>query len=174
MKFMPKIGEKVIVNRQNCCWAVNQAGEVGIVARIENDSFGVLMKSGDIYFHKMGCLSLLGAQTLGIVQDPKDKEVDPKLGRKFDQEKPRWDLLPWEQVEEVVKVLTHGAKKYDDDNWQKVPDSKRRYFAALHRHLNAWHKGEKLDKDSNLPHLASVVCCALFLMWHDEVQNEKI
>jgi len=38
-------------------------------------------------------------------------------GTKYDEDKPRWDLLPFTEVEKVVKVLTMGAKKYADGNW---------------------------------------------------------
>lgn len=33
-------------------------------------------------------------------------------GRKFDQGKPDWSLLPLDQVEHIVHVLTYGANKY--------------------------------------------------------------
>lgn len=56
-------------------------------------------------------------------------------GVKYDQEKPRWSLLPWDVLEWVVKVLTFGSKKYEDHNWQKVPNAVDRYESALHRHL---------------------------------------
>ena len=39
---------------------------------------------------------------------------------------------------------------------------------ACHRHLQAWWSGERLDKESGLPHLAHAVCCLLFLMWGDD------
>ena len=88
-------------------------------------------------------------------------------GRKDDQDKLRWDLLPWEAVEEVVKVLTFGAKKYAPFNWQRVEDSRERYFAALQRHIIAWWRGERVDPDTGLNPLAHVICCALFLLWFD-------
>lgn len=85
-------------------------------------------------------------------------------GRKKDNGKPRWDLLPWAEVEEVVKVLTFGAAKYGDDNWRKVPEARRRYFAAAMRHLVDWELGALLDFESQLPHLAHAICSLLFLM----------
>jgi len=88
-------------------------------------------------------------------------------GRKDDTGKPRWDLLPWAEVEQVVEVLTVGAVKYEDDNWKYVPHPRRRYFAACIRHILAWWHGEKLDPETGLHHLAHAVCCLLFLMWHD-------
>ena len=30
-------------------------------------------------------------------------------GGNYDQEKPRWSLLPWDVLEGVVKVLTFGS-----------------------------------------------------------------
>lgn len=89
-------------------------------------------------------------------------------GVKYDSEKPRWSLLPWEQVKQIVNVLTFGAKKYADDNWQKVPQSRDRYFSALMRHITSWKSGERIDSESGLSHLAHAGCCLLFLMWGDD------
>lgn len=89
-------------------------------------------------------------------------------GIKHDAGKDRWDLLPWEEVRDVVKVLTKGAEKYGEENWQAVPEAEDRYFAAAHRHLVEWRTGDCLDPDDGLPHLAHAVCCLLFLMWGDK------
>ena len=90
------------------------------------------------------------------------------IGKKFDNEKPRWSLLPFKEIEEIVDVLTFGAQKYEDDNWKKVPDGRDRYFSALIRHLTAWWNGERLDSQSGKSHLAHAGCCLLFLMWGDK------
>lgn len=91
---------------------------------------------------------------------------------KADAGKARWDLLPYESVEQVVQVLTFGAKKYPDDgkvaNWRLVQGHRERYFAAVMRHLVAWKKGEKVDPETGLPHLAHGVACMLFLLARDE------
>ena len=93
---------------------------------------------------------------------------DPDLrageGRKGDSGKPQWGLLPFRAVGEVVQVLTHGAQKYAPDNWRKVPGGRRRYLDAALRHIAAWAMGERLDRDSGLPHLAHAACCVLFLL----------
>lgn len=89
-------------------------------------------------------------------------------GQKLDGDKNRWDLLPYEVVEDIVKVLTFGAKKYDDNNWQKVTPAKPRYFAAAMRHMVSWFGGEKLDPESGINHLAHASCCLLFLIWGDK------
>lgn len=90
-----------------------------------------------------------------------------ETGRKFDGGKLEYGLLPPLALEEVVKVLTFGAQKYERDNWQRVPDSKRRYFDALQRHVWAWKQGEQIDQESGLPHLAHAMCCLMFLYEHD-------
>lgn len=94
--------------------------------------------------------------------------ISPKeIGRKFDSNKLEYGLLPPLALKETVKVLTFGAQKYERDNWQRVPDSKRRYFDALQRHLWAWKQGEQIDQESGLPHLAHAMCCLMFLYEHD-------
>jgi hypothetical protein len=86
-------------------------------------------------------------------------------GKKYDNGKLRWDLLPLGPVEEVVEILTYGAEKYGPNNWQMVEDWEDRYFAALMRHLVAWRKGERDDKESGLPHLAHALCNLTFLRY---------
>ncbi len=93
--------------------------------------------------------------------------VKDTIGRKFDGGKLEYGLLPPLALEEVVKVLTFGAQKYERDNWQQVPDSKRRYFDALQRHTWAWKQGEKFDPESGIHHLAHAMCCMMFLYEHD-------
>lgn len=86
-------------------------------------------------------------------------------GTKHDEGKLRWDLVPWDAFEEVVRVYTHGADKYGDNNWMGLEDAENRYFAALMRHLVAWRNGENIDPDSGLKHLAQVAWNALALLW---------
>lgn len=88
-------------------------------------------------------------------------------GRKFDIGKLEYGLLPPLALAETVKVLTFGAQKYERDNWQKVPDSKRRYFDAMQRHVWAWKQGEQIDEESGIHHLAHAMCCMMFLYEHD-------
>ena len=86
-------------------------------------------------------------------------------GLKYDEGKLRWDLLPIDCVEDVVKILTFGAEKYTDNSWQEVENGKDRYFAALMRHLSASRQGELKDEESNLSHLAHAMCNVVILLW---------
>lgn len=84
-----------------------------------------------------------------------------------------WDLLPFKQVAKIVDVLTTGAETYGPNTWQDIPDGKNRYFAALMRHLTAWRRGEKIDSDSGIHHLAHAGCNILFLMFLDDKEEDK-
>ena len=95
-----------------------------------------------------------------------------KVGRKYDAGKLRHSLIPKGTIDELMKVLEFGATKYEEDNWQHVDDAERRYFDALHRHMNAWHHGERFDKEIGLPHLAHALTCLHFLLWFD-LQKDK-
>ena len=88
-------------------------------------------------------------------------------GRKFDGNKLEYGLIPPLAQQEMVRVLTFGAQKYERDNWKRVPDSKRRYFDAMERHIWAWKMGEKIDPESGIHHLAHAMCCLSFLFEHD-------
>ena len=72
-------------------------------------------------------------------------------GKKDDNGKIRMDLIPPEAIFAFAEVLTFGAKKYTDRNWEKGIELDR-LFAATQRHLWAMWKGELIDPESNLPH----------------------
>ena len=72
---------------------------------------------------------------------------------KFDTDKLRYDLIAPEALEELARVYTFGAAKYADENWRKGMRW-RRIFGAIMRHSWAWMRGEDVDQESGLPHLA--------------------
>lgn len=84
-------------------------------------------------------------------------------GHKDDDGKPRYDLIPPEFLDDTAKVLTYGAMKYAPRNWEKGM-AWGRVFGALMRHMWAWWRGQKLDPETGLPHLAHAACCIAFLM----------
>lgn len=98
------------------------------------------------------------------------KKMNKKLanangGVKYDQDKLMFDLLEPEFEEGIVAVLTYGARKYAPDNWQKI--ERKRYIAAFGRHMNAWKKGERNDRETGYSHLYHAACCLMFLDWFD-------
>lgn len=90
----------------------------------------------------------------------KDKKTE---GVKHDQHKIRWDLVPYDAVNEIAKVLTFGAAKYEARNWENGMNWSRA-FGALQRHLTRWFHGQDKDKETRLTHLANAGCCLFFLL----------
>ena len=85
-------------------------------------------------------------------------------GKKHDGGKLRYDLVPTLALEEVVKVITKGAEKYDDENWKNVPNGRKRYYAANQRHLVEWRKGNIYDDEMGTHHLANAISNLLFIL----------
>lgn len=88
-------------------------------------------------------------------------------GKKNDflDKKLRWDLLPLEEIEDIVKVYTAGSIKYGDNNWQNLDNGYRRYKAAMLRHLLEYEKGNTIDEDTGCHHLAQVAWNAIAMLW---------
>jgi len=98
-----------------------------------------------------------------------------KEGIKHDKGKTRWSLLPFEIIEEIVKVMEFGADTYGIDNWKQLKNFNDRFFSACIRHLVKWKQGNKIDDETNLSHLAHAATCIIFLLWkQSQVSEEKI
>lgn len=91
-----------------------------------------------------------------------------ETGKKDDEGKLRFDLVDAEFEEQLAAVLTAGANKYGANNWQKVEDAKNRYYAALRRHIAAWRKGEQVDAETGIDHLAHAAANIMFLLHLDK------
>lgn len=83
----------------------------------------------------------------------------------FKDKKLRWDLLPLQEIEDVVKVYTAGAEKYGDNNWQGLENGYQRYKAAMLRHLLEYEKGIDVDSETNCLHLAQVAWNAIAMLY---------
>lgn len=82
-------------------------------------------------------------------------------GTKFDQDKPRFELIAPDAELWLAKILTFGATKYEDNNWTGL--KLKRVLGALKRHLNALERGEDFDSESGMPHHAHLLTNAMFL-----------
>ena len=88
--------------------------------------------------------------------------------QKTDKGKPTFELLPFELLADVNKVLQHGKIRYGLNNWRKSEGFKySRVYNALLRHIFAWWiKGEDNDPETGLSHLSHAMCNLLFLKYH--------
>lgn len=100
-----------------------------------------------------------------------------ELGRKDDGGKVRYDLLPPEFLEATATILTFGANKYADRNWEKGMKWGRVY-GALMRHMWSWWGGVgpttnsflfgEVDPETKHSHLWHACCCLAFLVAYEE------
>lgn len=90
-------------------------------------------------------------------------EIAPQSGVKHDSGKPRFELLSDIALDLQAQVLTFGARKYAAHNWRKGLEWERVY-AAAQRHLSSWHRGQRLDPETGLPHLAHAAVNLMFLL----------
>lgn len=96
-------------------------------------------------------------------------------GVKHDDGKLRYDLIPPEAMRALAAVMTHGAKKYDDNSWQNLfkTNGRQRYTAALIRHIEAWRLGEQNDPESGIHHLGHALANVAFLLWNESTVPEE-
>lgn len=87
-------------------------------------------------------------------------------GRKDDDGKARFDLLPPDALWEVVRVYTVGAGKYGDRNWEQGIRYGR-VFAAICRHAFSWWRGERADQETGIHHLAHAAWNCLALLAYE-------
>jgi hypothetical protein len=98
-------------------------------------------------------------------------------GRKDDGGKIRLELVPPELLFAVGTILTFGAKKYADRNWEHGMKWGR-VFGALMRHMWEWWAGRapttknfafgELDSETGYSHLWHAGCCIAFLIAYEE------
>lgn len=94
-------------------------------------------------------------------------------GVKYDSKKPDYSLIPPHALDDVAKVLTYGAQKYDRHNWKQLENLDTRYFAAAQRHLWAIQRGEILDEETGLHHAAHAICCMMFMLEFYYLQTDQ-
>lgn len=89
--------------------------------------------------------------------------VDPETGGAKGRKDERFDLFPFDALEEVALVYGFGAKKYDDNNWLKGY-AWRLSLGALLRHVARWACGEDNDQETGLSHMAHAAWHCLTLI----------
>jgi len=99
--------------------------------------------------------------------DSSREELIAAGGHKDDRGKVRMELIPPELLEAVGDILTFGAEKYADRNWEYGMKWSRP-FGALMRHMWAWWGGEQNDPETGRSHLWHAACCIAFLVAYEQ------
>jgi hypothetical protein len=134
----------------------------------------------EIHGRKYDALGGGVADSAATPDAPRAPEVAPipglelretRAGLKFDDGKPRMELLPFDALELVARVLTFGARKYAAHSWRLVKPGLERYRGAMLRHLAAIDRGEDCDRETGLRHWAHIACNALFCAALDAAEH---
>ena len=97
--------------------------------------------------------------------------TEPTGAKRLNEGKPRIDLVEPLLIIEIAKVMTIGAEKYGDRNWEKGFKWSTVY-ASLQRHILAWYSGEDTDQESGLSHLSHAACNIMMLIHHNKYKKE--
>jgi hypothetical protein len=96
-------------------------------------------------------------------------------GARFNGGKPDFSLIPLSTMEDEARVWMYGKNKYAAWNWawnwaKGMPWSVP--LACLMRHMAAWQRGEEVDQESGLPHLAHAMCNLRMLTLYSKTYPE--
>lgn len=83
-------------------------------------------------------------------------------GLRYDSGKLRYDLVNADAHRGMVEILTFGANKYAERNWEKGMKWSK-VIGSLKRHLAAIEQGEDFDPESGKLHADHIACNAHFL-----------
>ena len=104
-----------------------------------------------------------------VMKSSEIRVTDPLTGGAKGSKLARFDMIPPDVLWELAEHMGKGEAKYPADetglpNWQRGYDW-RLSVAALHRHLNAFERGENLDIETGSSHLIAVIWHAMALRW---------
>ena len=98
-------------------------------------------------------------------------QMSTDKGLRHNEGKVKVELIPPRWILALAEVLTKGAEKYEERNWEKGMEWSKCYSAAQ-RHLLAFWDGEDLDKETGLPHVAHAAWNCLALLTYSEEHQE--
>lgn len=95
--------------------------------------------------------------------EEEEKQMGKKNAARFNSGKIRYDLIPPYALEQVARIYTFGSLKYSDNNWWKGFKWRKDTFGCILRHIYKWVRGESIDPESGVHHLAHAAwnCFAL-------------
>jgi hypothetical protein len=152
-----KVGDRVVLVDTASVSVDNEEGATATVTEADPEGDFYLAKSdrsGAVWaFHGRNfCPLPLRAASVEV------RVTDPKTGGQKGSKPERYDLLPWDALDEVARVYGFGATKYDDHNWLKGYKWSLT-AAALARHFSKMMQGEDRDPESGCLHAAHIA-------WH--------
>lgn len=97
-----------------------------------------------------------------IEEDELNADYKKEMADRFNNGKPQWSMVDFKSLEDMVRVLEFGEKKYSRDNWKKGLKTTE-VVDSLLRHIYAYLNGEDIDPESGINHTGHIMCNAMFL-----------
>lgn len=139
---------------------ITKGAIVEAVSDIEvNDEYAEVCCNGETFVTGTDIMGIIPAEDPIENKSVKNDIIDDKL---------RWDLLPMEEIEDIVRVYHAGAKKYGPNNWQNLDNGINRYRAASQRHMMEYLRGNKIDEETGCYHLAQCAWNIIAMLYLDK------
>lgn len=88
-------------------------------------------------------------------------------GLRFNDSKDRWDLLPWDALEVLVKIYTKGAVKYAPRNWERGMSWSKMVSSMMRHFVRRVVYREVIDPETGEPHFGHMAWNAIGLLTYD-------
>lgn len=139
---------------------ITKGAIVEAVSDIEvNDEYAEVCCNGETFVTETDIMGIIPAEDPRKNKSVKNDIIDDKL---------RWDLLPMEEIEDIVRVYHAGAKKYGPNTWQNLDNGINRYRAASQRHMMEYLRGNKIDEETGCYHLAQCAWNIIAMLYLDK------
>lgn len=94
-------------------------------------------------------------------------------GLRKNEGKLRYDLLDAYAIQELVRVFSKGAEKYEPNNWLNGGMDYSKMLASLKRHIAAFELGEDIDPETGCQHMAQAAWNALGIVTYSKYFPEN-
>ena len=155
MKY--KIGDKVRVKPLEDCAPIGRCVFVEAMHYICGNQFSIEEMEGDKVIYDCWSLPF--------------EWLEPVSALRYNSGKPKWSLVHMQSLVPMIRVLEHGAEKYEPYNWKK-PTERHTLIDSLQRHMADLIDGKEIDDDSGLPIIGHIMANAMFYSYHF-VEKEK-
>ena len=97
-------------------------------------------------------------------------------GLRFNDGKDRWDLLPWDALEALVRIYTKGGVKYAPRNWERGMHWSKMVASMMRHFIRRVVYREVIDPETGELHFGHMAWNALGLLTYDlrNIGNDDI
>lgn len=87
------------------------------------------------------------------------------MSYKKNEGKPKWRLIDFQSLEEVVRVFEFGEAKYGTHAYQHMDIERDDILDSMQRHLVSLYNHQDQDPETGLNHAAHLAANCLMFLW---------